>query len=62
MKISELIDIASDLAEAKVIQKLGENIWIKGEGEVLHFTEEAQDLFNDEYDFISRTLIEYIKE
>lgn len=62
MKISELIDIASDLAEAKVIQKLGENVWIKGEGEVLHFTEEAQDLFNDEYDFISRTLIEYIKE
>jgi hypothetical protein len=62
MKISELIHIASDLAEAKVIQKFGENVWIKGEDEVFHFTEEAQDLFNDEYDFISRTLIEYIKE
>lgn len=62
MKISELIHIASDLAEAKVIQKFGENVWIKDEDEVFHFTEEAQDLFNDEYDFISRTLIEYIKE
>jgi hypothetical protein len=29
MKISELIHIASDLAEAKVIQKFGENVWIK---------------------------------
>ncbi|MEL0118352.1 MAG: hypothetical protein VXB01_05360 [Opitutae bacterium] len=61
MKVSEIMDFAAELAEFKVIQRLGGDVWQKDENGDERFIEEAQELFNEQYEIVYNILIEYIK-
>lgn len=55
------MDFAAELAEFKVIQRLGGDVWQKDENGDERFIEEAQELFNEQYEIVYNILIEYIK-
>lgn len=56
--ISKIMEISAEIAELKVTQELGGCAWITCENGDEMFTEEAQDLFNCEYDQIYNLLTE----
>ncbi len=61
MKASEIVYFAAELAEFKVIQKLGGDVWQTDKNGDERFIEEAQELFNEQYEIVYNMLIEYIK-
>lgn len=47
---SKVLELASDLAHLRVTESNCQKIWKDEDSEVLEYTEEAQDLFNEYYD------------
>lgn len=56
-KASDLMDVAADLAEANVIRKLGKSAWVTEANGDNRFTDDAQDMFNVDYELFVRAII-----
>lgn len=52
----DFLELSSDIAEAIVVNRIGnlDFVWVKGEDGVYNFTEEAQDIFNENLDTIQQ--------
>lgn len=50
------MDVAADLAEANVIRKLGKRAWVTEANGDERFTDDAQDMFNAEYELFVRAI------
>jgi len=52
----DFLELSSDIAEAIVVNRIGnlDFVWVKGEDGVYSFTEEAQDIFNENLDTIQQ--------
>lgn len=52
----DFLELSSDIAEAIVVNRIGnlDLVWVKGEDGVYNFTEEAQDIFNENLDTIQQ--------
>jgi hypothetical protein len=61
--VIDVLELASELAHIELVENFGESIKIfEGENDgVTHYTDEAQDIFNDLYDKYFH-LIESFKE
>lgn len=56
---SDLMEVASDIATAIVIQRFGEDTFIDtDEGTI--FAEEPQDFFNDQYDWVETQILKLL--
>lgn len=55
-RASDPMDVAADLAEANVIRKLGKRAWVTEANGDERFTDDAQDMFNAEYELFVRAI------
>jgi len=52
----DFLELSSDIAEAIAVNRIGnlDLVWVKGEDGVYNFTDEAQDIFNENLDTIQQ--------
>ena len=52
----DFLELSSDIAEAIVVNRIGnlDLVWVMDENKTYHFTEEAQELFNENLDIIQQ--------
>ena len=58
IKTINVLELASELAHKKVVEFLGESsCFVDSEDDVLFYTDEAQEIFNEEYDYYYNLII-----
>ena len=52
----DFLELSSDIAEAIVVNRIGnlDLVWVMDENKTYNFTEEAQDIFNENLDIIQQ--------
>jgi hypothetical protein len=58
----DFLELSSDIAEAIVVNRIGnlDLVWVMDENKTYHFTEEAQDIFNENLGMIQHCLRKHL--